>query len=181
MIWNGATRGDRAANHRAPTQILPVKGVPGIWGVLLLIAAGSGMNDSPRAQTADPLAELTDRYHRDRRRLITENLALTAAESRAFWPLYEEYERDLTRLTERRRALIAEFGENFDAMSDSMAKKILLNRLKIEEERNRLRRTYLPRFEKVLPIRKLARYYQLESKIRAAVEAGIAEELPLLE
>ena len=153
----------------------------GLGAVVLLLVAGSGFTEDLLAPTTDPLAALSDRYHRDRRRLITENLSLTAAEARAFWPLYEEYERDLTRLTDRRRAVIAEFGENYDTMSDHMAKKILLDRLEIEEERNRLRRHYLPRFEKVLPIRKLARYYQLESKIRAAVEAGIAEELPLLE
>jgi hypothetical protein len=133
------------------------------------------------SQAADPLADLSDRYHRDRRRLITENLSLTASEARAFWPLYEEYERDLEQVTARRRAVIAEFGENFDTMSDAMAKKILVDRLKLEEERGRLRRLYLPRFERILPVRKLARYYQLESKIRAAVEAGIAEELPLIE
>ncbi len=44
----------------------------------------------------------------------------------------------------------------------------------------RLRRAYLHRFEKVVPVKKLARYIQIESKIRAAVEAGIAEELPLI-
>jgi len=136
---------------------------------------------APASQAADPLTDLSDRYHRDRRRLITENLSLTAAEARAFWPLYEEYEHDLEQVTARRRAVIAEFGENFDTMSDAMAKKILVDRLKLEEERGRLRRIYLPRFERILPIKKLARYYQLESKIRAAVEAGIAEELPLIE
>lgn len=128
----------------------------------------------------DSLQVLTEQYQRDRKRLIEENLTLTAAEARRFWPVYAEYERELFKLTERRRALIAEFGENFDAMSDVIARKILMDRMEIEDERYRLRRRFLPRFEKALPIRKLARYYQIESTIRAAVEAGIADELPLI-
>lgn len=129
----------------------------------------------------DSLKVLTEQYQRDRKRLIEENLTLTAAEAKRFWPVYAEYERELFSLTERRRALIAEFGENYDAMSDVLARKILMDRMELEEERHRLRRRFLPRFEKVLPIKKLARYYQIESTIRAAVEAGIADELPLIQ
>lgn len=131
-------------------------------------------------QAADPLPAATEQYARDRKRLIAENLNLTEAEARRFWPVYEAFERDLLELTEKRRRVIAKFGENYEAMTDAMAREILNDRLELEEERTRLRRLYVTRFEKVLPIRKLARYYQIESKIRAAVEAGIAQELPLL-
>lgn len=134
----------------------------------------------PAEQASDPLAAAMKQYSRDRRRLIAENLQLTDLEAKRFWRLYDEYERDLFALTERRRATIAKFGENYESMTDAMAREIMLDRLKIEEERDRLRRIYLARFEKVLPIKKLARYYQIESKIRTAVEAGIADELPLL-
>jgi Spy/CpxP family protein refolding chaperone len=129
---------------------------------------------------ADPLTPATEQYRRDRKRLIAENLILTDAESKRFWPLYEQFEKDLFVLTEKRRCMIAKFGENYESMTDAMAKEIMIDRLELEEERARLRRVYLSRFEKVLPVKKLARYYQIESKIRAAVEAGIAQELPLI-
>lgn len=157
------------------------------WRAFKLLVAGPvlfALAAAPLPVTGaegDSLKALTEKYQRDRKRLIDENLALTPTEARRFWPVYAEYERELFKLTERRRALIAEFGENYDTMSDVMAKKILLDRIEIEEERHRLRRRFLPRFEKVLPIKKLARYYQIESTIRAAVEAGIADELPLIQ
>lgn len=129
---------------------------------------------------ADPLKTLTEQYHRDRKRLIADNLLLTESEAKRFWPLYERYEKDLSVLTDKRRGLIAEFGENYESMTDAMARELMIDRLELEEQRARLRRAYVHRFEKVLPVKKLARYYQIESKIRAAVEAGIAEELPLI-
>lgn len=126
------------------------------------------------------LDEAAARLNLDRKHLVAQSLPLTAAEAEKFWPLYERFQREITVLTEKRRALIAEFGENYDDMSDAAARKLTLDRLELGEVRCRLLRAYLPRFEKVLPPRKLARYYQIEGKIAASVEAGIAEELPLV-
>lgn len=151
------------------------------WAVAVALALAVSGLTSAAEPIADPLKEAAEQYSRDRRQLIGDNLHLTAAEAKRFWPLYEQFEKDLFVLTEKRRALIAKFGENYDAMTDAMAKRILIDRLELEEERHRLRKIYLPKFEQVLPVKKLARYYQIESKIRAAVEAGIAEELPLIQ
>ncbi|MDD1650193.1 MAG: hypothetical protein LUO80_07340 [Methylococcaceae bacterium] len=147
---------------------------------IALLALAVSQATAAADQAADPLVAATDQYSRDRRRLIAENLQLTDAEAKRFWPLYEQFEKDLYALTEKRRATIAKFGENYESMTDAMAKEIMLERVNLEEERMRLRRAYLHRFEKVVPVKKLARYIQIESKIRAAVEAGIAEELPLI-
>lgn len=126
------------------------------------------------------LDEAANRFSEDRRKLVAESLPLTATEAEKFWPLYERLQRELSVLTEKRRAVIAEFGENYDDMSDAAAKKLMIDRLELQEARYRLLRAYLPRFEKVLPMKKLARYFQIEGKIAASVEAGIAEELPLI-
>jgi hypothetical protein len=145
----------------------------------LLALAASGLITAAE-QAADPLAEAKEQLSRDRKRLIAENLQLTASEAGRFWPLYEQFEKDLFVFTEKRRAIIAKFGENYESMTDAMAKELMIDRLELAEERDRLRRSYLPKFEKVLPVKKLARYYQIEGKISSAVEAGIAEELPLI-
>jgi hypothetical protein len=43
----------------------------------------------------------------------------------------------------------------------------------------KLKRTFIPKFSKALPGRKLARYMQLENKIRALVKYELAAEIPL--
>jgi len=145
--------------------------------LLAICVSGAGL---AQEQSTDPLAQATETFNQARKRLIADNLQLTASEAARFWPLYEQFEKDLIVLTEKRRALIAEFGENYDQMTDAMARKILTDRLELEEDRLRLMKAYLQRYEKVLPIKKVARYYQIESKIQASVDAGIAEELPLI-
>jgi hypothetical protein len=39
---------------------------------------------------------------------------------------------------------------------------------------------FLPKFRKVLPEKKVARYYQLENKINAVVEYELAKQIPLV-
>lgn len=121
-----------------------------------------------------------EQSNQDRRRLVADNLPLTEAEAQAFWPLYEHFERDLSALVQKRKGIINQLGENYDDMSDAMAKHITLEYLNYQEARLKMMRAYLPRFEKALPGKKLARFYQIEHKIRAAIDAEIAERIPLI-
>jgi hypothetical protein len=149
-------------------------------GLMIVLLNLVTINGHAAETTAESVNAATETYTRARKRLIADNLNLTAAEAQRFWPLYEQFEKDLLVLSDKIRAGITELAENYESMTDAMARKITIDRLKIDEERDRLRRAYLPKFEKVLPAKKLARYYQIESKIRAAVECGIAQELPLI-
>lgn len=115
-----------------------------------------------------------------KRRLVAEEIRFSDAEAGRFWPLYEDLQREWCSLEAKRAALMGEFGSHYDDMPETEAKKLTLERLAIEEERLRLFRSYLPKFEKVLCWRRIARYYQIEGHLNAAVNAEIARELPLI-
>jgi hypothetical protein len=53
--------------------------------------------------------------------------------------------------------------------------------LAIEESEVKLRKTYAEKLSGVLPAKLVARYLQIETKIRAAVRFDIAEQIPLIE
>ena len=50
----------------------------------------------------------------------------------------------------------------------------------VERNHAALLSSYLPRFQKVLPARKVARLYQVENKIRALVNYDLASEIPFV-
>jgi len=52
--------------------------------------------------------------------------------------------------------------------------------ISIESDRVALMKAYLPKFNAVLPPTKVARYYQIESKLRAAVNYELADAIPLM-
>jgi hypothetical protein len=88
---------------------------------------------------------------------------------------------ELGKLREREGKLIEEFATNFEAMSDDVAKKLLDDSLAIDSAHQKLRQSYLSKIRGVLPDKKVARYYQLESKIDAVLEYEMARRIPLVQ
>ena len=60
-----------------------------------------------------------------------------------------------------------------------MAKKLLEYSLGIQEADVQLMRSYVPKLEKALPEMKMARYIQIEIKIRAVARYELASQIPL--
>ena len=115
------------------------------------------------------------------KQFVSQNLELTESEAKAFWPVYDSYHKTLTKLGDRMIALIDSYIKLSDTMTDQAAAKLVTDFLAIERERLTLRETYLPKFRKVLPMKKVARYYQLENKMMAIVHYEAASRIPLLQ
>lgn len=131
-------------------------------------------------QRADTMQMVRDKIRADKKLLIAENLPLTAAEAKAFWPVYDRYQQELSALNDRMIKLIREYANNYQTMSDQTAKRLMDEYLAIDAARLKLRQAYLPRFRKVLREKQVARYYQLENKVQTAVAYELAAEIPLV-
>jgi hypothetical protein len=116
----------------------------------------------------------------ERQAVIAEALPLTREEAEQFWPLYREYHSEAGEIMGRRLELIRSFSENYERITDRMAKDLIDGVLKNDEAETRLKKKYLGRFKKVLPSDKLVTYYQLENKIDTYVRARLVEQVPLL-
>jgi Spy/CpxP family protein refolding chaperone len=114
-----------------------------------------------------------------RQTLITEGMDLTPDEMQVFWPLYRDYRSEATKIGDRIVGLITRYAENYDGLTDEAADKLLAEFVSIEQTRARLKARYLPKFKKVLPARKIIRFYQLENKLDIAILAEVAEYIPL--
>jgi hypothetical protein len=145
--------------------------------VAVLVATPALAQDQP----ADNMQILLDKLRADKKLVVAEAMGLTESEAKGFWPVYDGYQKDLGGLGDRTIALIKDYAANYQSMSDQAAKRLVDDYLAIEQDRVKLLQSYLPRFRKVLPERKVARYYQIENKIRAAVNWTLASEIPLVQ
>jgi len=118
--------------------------------------------------------------HAARTKLVAANLPLTEEEGAKFWPLYNQYRGDVSKLNDRSLALIKDFAASYDSMSDEKASDLLKQQMAIDEDRLKLKKSYLGKFEKVLPQKKVARYYQIERKLDASVQYEAAKNIPLV-
>ncbi len=132
-------------------------------------------------KVSDTMVALKEKLKADKKLVVSTALNLTDAEGAAFWPVYESYQKDLSALNGRSMKLIQDYADHYGAMTDTAAKGMVDSYLKIEKDRIALMQSYTGKFRKTLPEVKVARYYQVENKIRAVVNYELADAIPLAE
>jgi len=130
---------------------------------------------------ADNMEVVREKLRADKKLLVADVMGLKESESKGFWPVYESYQKDLSRVNDRSLKLIQDYAGHYPNMTNEAAKKLVDDYMSVEGERLKVRQSYLPKFRQVLPETKVARFYQLENKIQAAVNYDLASGIPLLE
>jgi hypothetical protein len=163
------------------------------WGVALLTLTygewRAWAQTSPPAaqeQKADEAgdftseAELTRAAIQVRRQaLVTAVMDIEGKEAEAFWPLYREYRQEMAKVGDRTVKLLNTYLESYQTLTDDQAKKILDEYLSIERARNSVKSKYVGKFTKVLPAKKVARFFQIDNKMDAVINAELAQTVPL--
>lgn len=131
--------------------------------------------------SADTMQALQEKVKADKKLVVSANLNLTDAEAKGFWPVYDSYQKDLGAINQRLVTLIKTYADayNADKIDNATAKTLLNEAVAIDASEVALRKAYLPKLEKVLPMKKVAIYYQIENKIRAVVKYELASAIPL--
>jgi len=147
-----------------------------VFAVLVVSPAVS--QDKP----ADNMQILRDKVKADKKLLVAVNMDLTESEAKGFWPIYEEYQKDLAAINQRIAKLIESYAADYraDTITDEKAKKLTAELVAVEKAEGEFRAPYVSKLSKVLPPKKVARYLQIENKIRAAIKYDLAQEIPLV-
>ena len=161
---------------------MKAKVITGLFTIALAITF-VGLVGSVLAQdkASDNMEIVKEKIRTDKKLLVATNMQLTESEANAFWPVYEAYQAELEKLWDREVILIEKFAASYETMSDDAAKNLLDDSLSIDSDHQKLRQSYLAKFRGVLSDTKVARYYQLESKIDAVMEYELAKRIPLVQ
>jgi hypothetical protein len=126
---------------------------------------------------------LRQKIKADKKLVVAQNLNLTDAESAAFWPVYEAYQKDLQQLNERLAATIGAYADAYNKgpVTNDVAKKLLDEALALDDAELQLKKSAVPKIMAALPAMKAARYIQIENKIRAAIRYELAANIPLVQ
>jgi hypothetical protein len=152
---------------------------------------GAGVILAQFAWAEDKVADVTDMnalraaVRADRKAFVASTLALTPAEAKRFWPIYDNYQR-VAEAANRRRSVAIEALVALDKpITDLYARNLANDLTGADEDEVRARRAMSNRLMRGVPTRvmapkKAARYLQLESKIRAMQAYDIAAGIPLV-
>lgn len=144
-----------------------------------LVAVPVFAQDKPSDQN---MQILLDKVKADKKLVVAANMDLNDAEGKAFWPIYDAYQKELEAINDRLSKTILAYADGYNkkTLSDEMAKQLSDEALAIDQDEVTMRKSYSSRLNRVLPARKVARYLQIENKIRAAIRSELAAGIPLV-
>ena len=134
------------------------------------------------AQSDDDYVELAREVLKtEKKEAISEILDLKDEEKTPFWDLYKEYQEKLYLIQNKRIALINDFSDNFETLSNEKADELMKNYLSYKSEILKLNKQYYKKFKKVTDVGNAVLLFQAENKIETLIDAQLALEIPMLE
>jgi hypothetical protein len=148
---------------------------------MTVVLLGSAPLSAAQDKPADNMQILREKIKADKKLVVATSMELTESEAKGFWPIYDQYQKDLQKINQRFIKLVDGYADDFKTkkLTDDKAKKLIDEAMAIEQAEVDLKSTYAPKLGKALPIVKVARYLQIENKIRTVVKYDLAQGVPL--
>jgi hypothetical protein len=152
----------------------------------LLVTSGLAAQDSPRRSRRETKSlnlsarGIASDVRTQKIALITEVMGFTDAEDAAFWPIYREYDAEMSKLGDERVALVAEYVRNYAQMTDAIAEKLGAKALDLEARRQAVKAKCYERVKKVLPARTALRFLHVEHQLLLLIDLQISASLPVV-
>jgi hypothetical protein len=143
-----------------------------------LVAAGS-------ASAQDPVDQDIKLFRKDlrsvRKQIIASNMDLSDKEAEQFWPLFDRYTQDIVAKQDEKFALLKEYAQNYQTMTDEQAEKYIRGRASVDQAIQDVRLKYFPLFRKVISGTATARFFQLDWRLGLLMDLQLAAQTPVIE
>jgi len=150
--------------------------------VLITFTAGMLLlaGDAIAADTTADIEVIRSIAAAERKAIVADNMFFTAEEAEKFWPVYNEYREEARKVGDLRVKVIRDLANEFETLDDARAEELLREVLDFQADRVKLRKSYVRKFNKVIPPKKTVRFFQIDSKLDTIIDFALAKEIPLV-
>jgi hypothetical protein len=145
-------------------------------------------NDTQAVPTSNEelnLRAYTDLLRSDLRKsksqLIAQVMQFDTDHASTFWPIYKQFEAELSKIGDRTATLVKKYTDNYEQMTNEVAEQMAAEFLNIEQQRNELKRRYYSKFKGALDAVTATRFLQVENQVERIIDLQIASQLPVME
>lgn len=134
-------------------------------------------------KAASNLAIIHEKLKADKKLIVAKYMELTESEAKKFWPVYDEYQNDLQKSNERLLRLLESYAADYKnkSLTDEKAKTLLDEWVAFEQDEGKRRSAFAPKVLQALPVKKAARYLQIENEYRVLLRYELAATVPLVQ
>jgi len=135
----------------------------------------SAVYDGSQWGSAQDVELFTQSLESQKKQMVAANMDLTDTEAEKFWPVYNRYAADLSKIYDTKLTLVEGYLESYQSMSGEEAEAYIRGRAKLEEDIMQLRLKYVPEFRKVLSGRQTALFFQIEWRLDLMLNLQLAQ------
>jgi len=153
--------------------------------VLTIALAAAGTTAFAQRETATgveverDLALLRRDLRGEKKQLIALNVPLTETEATKFWPVYDQYAGEMSKVYDEFYAIIKEYAANQKTLTDAQASSMINKWAEIQVRQAQTRQKFIPIVEKVIPSRKAALFFQVDRRLYELMDLQVASQIPL--
>jgi hypothetical protein len=98
-----------------------------------------------------------------------------------FWPIYSQYDAELTKLNNLRVENIQDYARNYSQMTDAKADELIQRSLDYQKQRGELLAKYYQVMKQSVGAITAARFLQVEHQLLLIIDLQIASSLPIVQ
>jgi hypothetical protein len=148
------------------------------FAMLTFVPLGRAQDQEPTIDST--IAVVRANMQADRTTLITTGMNFNDKDGAAFWPIYQQYQYERSKLDDRRSAVIKEYTQKYPTLTDAEAKVMAEQMLDCDSRLAELKKKYYKKFNKVLPALTVTKFFQLDRRIDLMMDMQVEASLPPL-
>lgn len=107
-------------------------------------------------------------------------MVLSAQDAAKFWPIYSDYDAQLTKLNDQRVENIKEYARSYEQMTDAKAEELIQKSLAYQKQRAELLAQTYEKVKQALGGVTAARFAMIEHQLLLIIDLQIASSLPIV-
>jgi Spy/CpxP family protein refolding chaperone len=112
--------------------------------------------------------------------VMAKTLTLNADQATKFWPLYKEYQKELSSIVTGQIEATKKYAQGYGRLSDAEALAYVNALLERDQKVHDLRMKWLTKFQTAVPGTIAARAIQVERRMGLVQQVGVSSQIPLV-
>ncbi len=113
-------------------------------------------------------------------KILGSMMQLDAEDAAKFWPIYRDYDAELSKVNDLRIANIMEYSHNYMQMTDEKADELVKNSISYQKQRGELLFKYYELMKQQLGAITAARFAQIETQLLMIIDLKVTSSLPVV-
>ena len=116
-----------------------------------------------------------------RKDIINTIMQFSDTDAAKFWPIFKEYDAELTKIGDGRTQLVVDYARNYETLTDEQADALMSKAFELEAQRAVLRKKCFDKMKTTLSATQATKFFLVENQIQNIVDLQISAALPVVQ